>query len=175
MKRKGFTLVELLIVIVVMGILAAMMSISSSEAKLSADASNIVNKLRNIKTAAMQMYVDELDLWETTTDGKDSSDTQRFNMTEVKKFLNADNGYDGFVIVQKANNANDVYAKREWYAGYNFGDNDTKLKTKISGRVAQDDLYGSDNKTLSDNDSCTPAKPFTSSHNVVLMLIKKGN
>lgn len=60
-KRKGFTLVELLIVIVVIGILSAMMMLSSTEAVTSARASNIVSNLRNFKTAAMAMYVDYLD------------------------------------------------------------------------------------------------------------------
>ena len=61
MKRKGFTLVELLIVIVVIGILSAMMMLSSTEAVTSAKASNIVSNLRNLKTAALALYNDKMD------------------------------------------------------------------------------------------------------------------
>ncbi|MBR0256756.1 MAG: type II secretion system protein, partial [Synergistaceae bacterium] len=61
MKRKGFTLVELLIVIVVIGILSSMMMMSSTEAVTSARASNIVSNLRNLKTAALAYYTDHLD------------------------------------------------------------------------------------------------------------------
>ena len=61
MKRKGFTLVELLIVIVVIGILSSMMMMSSTEAVTSAKASNIVANLRNLKTAALAFYIDSLD------------------------------------------------------------------------------------------------------------------
>jgi prepilin-type N-terminal cleavage/methylation domain-containing protein len=59
--RKGFTLVELLIVIVVIGILSAMMMLSSTEAVSSAKAADIVSDLRNIKTAALAYYADNID------------------------------------------------------------------------------------------------------------------
>ncbi|MBQ3763726.1 MAG: prepilin-type N-terminal cleavage/methylation domain-containing protein, partial [Synergistaceae bacterium] len=66
MKRKGFTLVELLIVIVVIGILSAMMMLSSTEAVTSARANNIVSNMRNLKTAALEYYVDNRDYLEDT-------------------------------------------------------------------------------------------------------------
>ena len=59
--RKGFTLVELLIVIVVIGVLSAMMMLSSTEAVSSAKAADIISDLRNLKTAALSWYVDNLD------------------------------------------------------------------------------------------------------------------
>ena len=59
--RKGFTLVELLIVIVVIGILSAMMMLSSTEAVASARASNIVSNMRNLKTAVLAWYMDNMD------------------------------------------------------------------------------------------------------------------
>ena len=60
-KRKGFTLVELLIVIVVIGILAAMMMLSSTEAVTSSKVNNITSNLRNLKTAALSLYTDSYD------------------------------------------------------------------------------------------------------------------
>ena len=42
LKRSGFTLVELLIVIVVIGVLSTMMMLSSTEAVSSAKANNIL-------------------------------------------------------------------------------------------------------------------------------------
>ncbi len=59
-KRKGFTLVELLIVIVVIGILSAMMMLSSTEAVSSAKANNIISNLRNLKTAVLSWYADNI-------------------------------------------------------------------------------------------------------------------
>ncbi|MBQ6738787.1 MAG: type II secretion system protein, partial [Synergistaceae bacterium] len=72
-RRKGFTLVELLIVIVVIGILSAMMMLSSTEATTSAKAAAIVSNLRNIKTAALAFYADN----QSETD-LDSSDVVKY-------------------------------------------------------------------------------------------------
>ena len=60
-RRKGFTLVELLIVIVVIGILAAMMMLSSTEAVSSAKATKIIADMRNIKTSVLEWYTDNYD------------------------------------------------------------------------------------------------------------------
>ncbi len=59
-KRRGFTLVELLIVIVVIGVLSAMMLLSSTEASSSAKAAKIISDLTNLKTAALAYYADNL-------------------------------------------------------------------------------------------------------------------
>ena len=57
-KRKGFTLVELLIVIVVIGVLSTMMMLSSTEAVTSAKAAKIISNMRNLKTATLAWYTD---------------------------------------------------------------------------------------------------------------------
>ena len=59
--RKAFTLVELLIVIVVIGVLAAMLMLSSTEAVSSAKATKIISDLRLWKTAVLAWYTDHLD------------------------------------------------------------------------------------------------------------------
>ena len=60
MKRKAFTLIELLIAIVVIGVLAAMMILSSTEAVTTAQASNIVANLTHIRKAVIAWYGDNI-------------------------------------------------------------------------------------------------------------------
>lgn len=60
-RRRAFTLIELLIVIVVIAVLAAMMILSSMEANSTAEAARIVSDLNLIKRAALMYFADHPD------------------------------------------------------------------------------------------------------------------
>jgi general secretion pathway protein G len=59
-RKSGFTLVELLIVIMIISILAGMMLLATGSATDGAEAIKIVNDLRNLKSAALLYYADNM-------------------------------------------------------------------------------------------------------------------
>ncbi|MDR2176267.1 MAG: prepilin-type N-terminal cleavage/methylation domain-containing protein [Synergistaceae bacterium] len=59
--RKGFTLVELLIVIVIIGILAGGMMLASGAATATATATTIVSDLKALQGAMVMYYADHMD------------------------------------------------------------------------------------------------------------------
>ncbi|MDR3164136.1 MAG: type II secretion system GspH family protein [Synergistaceae bacterium] len=66
-RKGGFTLVELLIVIMIIAILAGMMLLATGTATDSAEATKVINDLRNLKSAALLYYGDNM-RWPGTAD-----------------------------------------------------------------------------------------------------------
>ena len=129
-KRQGFTLVELLIVIVVIGILSAMMMLSSNEAVSSAKAAKIISDLRNLKTAVLAWYADNLDYVESS-----NFTNLNDNSADILKYLGKE-GIKG--DYEFSDNNNDIgqddsqRGQRVWYvwwvADYNSKEGQTILR-----------------------------------------------
>ena len=131
-KRKGFTLVELLIVIVVIGVLSAMMMLSSTEAVSSAKAADIISDLRNLKTAALAWYADNL----SYVDGgpTPATLTQEFSKghlngaaTDIAKYLGSGGIKSGYSFSNGVNEG-------EWFVWYAV--TDKKVAEKLKSRAS---------------------------------------
>ncbi|MBQ4401111.1 MAG: type II secretion system protein [Synergistaceae bacterium] len=135
-SRKGFTLVELLIVIVVIGILSAMMMLSSTEAVTSAKASNIVSNLRNLKTAALAYYTDHMDDMEGVTTAPSTFSKDVAGYLSNKNNI-SEPGYD--VVINSSG---------EWYVTYtinntrNSATEQAGIINKLKGRAKSVGLCG---------------------------------
>lgn len=145
-KHKGFTLVELLIVIVVIGILASMMMISTSESTSTAKANTIISNLRNFSMAAMAYYTDYIDdlakdptkpgnnvemLW---NDGKTNESK---NILIAKNYMHNEGDIPD---LEKYHIRND---SGTWWAGYDASNADARIKEKLAGRATSANLKGS--------------------------------
>ena len=159
-KRKGFTLVELLIVIVVIGVLSAMMMLSSTEAVSSAKANNIISNLRNLKTAVLSWYADNID--KVAADGQIVENSTKYYLgtylsshtDDFKKYLSnggsislekhGDNTTKGVYCLAGGLNGTD---SDKWYVGYRFTNDDGRVKNKIAARAASIGLVQKDETT----------------------------
>ncbi|MBQ7192918.1 MAG: type II secretion system protein [Synergistaceae bacterium] len=150
-KYKGFTLIELMIVIVVIGILASMMAIASSESMSTAKASSIVSTLRNFSMAAMALYTDKMEDYVSLPGSSPDPITEK-----VKLYLHNEGDIPDkgkyYVFRKKETADNKDY--QVWWAGYVFSTSDNdRVREKLEGRADSANLNGSDSgNPPADND-----------------------
>ena len=129
MKRKGFTLVELLIVIAIIAVLAMMAMMSNTSAIADAEVSAIMGNLRSLKLAALSEYFRSKDYYDTA-----GTEAPQVNLILAQLGTRSMKGY----TVSRDKNSESV-----WYAVY-MG-NPTKevadkliLKTDVMGLMQMD-------------------------------------
>lgn len=112
-KRSGFTLVELLIVIIIIGILAGAMLLVAGSGTDSAEATKIVSDLRSMKAAALLYFADNSSTplnFGTTNRAKVSLDQYSDMSIETSKFSFIGGG-DSWWVGRKNDIGDSVVAK----------------------------------------------------------------
>ena len=137
--RKGFTLVELLIVIVIIGILAAAMLLSSVSATDSAEASNIISDLRGLKTAALMLFADSMDDFSNKVYGPPPAQPVDIGMLTRYVADPAKYGYGGAYSFE----VNVLNGETKWWVGFNMttGNKGPSIGEKLTGKAKSIGLY----------------------------------
>jgi len=150
--RKGFTLVELLIVIIIIGILAGAMMLVAGTSRDAAEASKIISDLRNVKAAAL--------MWLTENpagyDDEDWTNLGDVDPTPLNKYLDKPlvkgehrfkfEKQDGVVVGTRivSNTTEDVTAT-VWFLGYDLA-KEPKVRDGVKSNLANQaksvGLYG---------------------------------
>ena len=132
-SRAGFTLVELLAVIVIIGILTSGILLSGGAATSSARALNIVNDLRGMKEAVLMMYIDKMDNFDSG-----NTDFSKLKPHEaLKDYVDNPEKYDdahyGFAV-----------DNGKWYVTYTIQNSDpgaADIKKALTGRAKSAGLF----------------------------------
>ena len=167
--HKGFTLAEMLIVMAIIGILASMMMISSTQSVQTTKAGNIVSTLRNFASAAMTFYTDSMDYF-TKDPGALST-----NPNEMKRWVKKYMYSEGSTVQDEGN----YYVKNNsgtWWVGYdlaNASDADG-LKSRLQSRAQAAGLKGSQSINDFPTKSSNKYESYTTNHNAVWLLIRSN-
>lgn len=164
--HKGFTLAEMLIVMAIIGILASMMMISSTQSVQTTKAGNIVSTLRNFASAAMTFYTDSMDHF--TRNPNDTVNTTEGLKNWVKKYM-----YSEGNTVKDEGKYKVWNNSGTWWVGYDLTDDKDGIKGRLTSRAGSAGLVGSSRMNdYPKKNSTTNKYPEYNNDNAVWLLIR---
>ena len=138
-KHKGFTLIELVILLAIIGVLAAVMALMTNNAASSSRANHIIHDFRNLKTAAVS--------WHNVNKNSGNHDRKAIlnylNNNSMVRVAEAAEGKGSYIL-----RTND--GGRSWFVGCEL--NDAKTKGRLTAKANTLKLLGSDMKSVYNND-----------------------
>jgi len=160
--RRGFTLVELLIVMVIIGILAGSMMLTMGGGKGKAEATRIVSDLRNLKAAALMYYSDNGE-W---PGGSAVANAMKWVTDSLDKYLDREYA-DGSSV--------DLYAVKDSdsrvFVGYGAITDDA-VKESLKAMAADAALYGTGNVSAPESDDITTPNYYNDQAYVWMLVTK---
>ena len=168
--RKGFTLVELLIVIAILGAMSAMMATSSSESIDASAASAILNNLQTMKTAAFEMYMERADIAslsevanDTDIDGDDGEGEETVGDV-LGKLLGRIDIADNYGIIGDGSS---------WYVYYTITADESKnVKDKLAAAANKSGLLGGTAATVAVFGAATDYYGGTDDEEVIALKVR---
>lgn len=154
-KKSGFTLVELLIVIMIIAILAGMLLLATGSATDTATATKIINDMRAAKSAALLIYMDSGQSWDWAKSAnadniKKSLDRymDRPLFGDGSPYSNIDIKNDIEVTLATDTSGTATSTSKRDLIGFTLGSsyNTDRIKAKLQGNAGRVGLYDDSGK-----------------------------
>ena len=168
-RHEGFTLLELLVVIITLGILSVVMTLSIKTMSTTADANNVINNMLMLKNAALAWYKENLSRMVIDSQGGCKINVKGTELTfdefvdtrskDILQYLDNTGSLILRTTKSSQNNTGDYTLQsmnnnKQWYVCYNSGTTSytitnygeeapaLEVKRKIAGRAASLGLQG---------------------------------
>lgn len=166
-KKRAFTLVELLIAVIIIGILAGMMLMSAGSATDSAKAARIISDLRNMKAAALMYWADNRSWPRWFYAGEAYHDS--YGKALPSKYSDLTKQGDGYILVAMQGKQDSTV-----YAAADVSKLDPGVRKVLEKKSKESSLYGGN---LADMPNLTlegvVASPYQAGHEAVITIISK--